>query len=223
MATAAMYRASRRLATTYREVLAMVSIPQSKTCLRCGKTKAIDEFWKDKPRKDGRSPYCKVCGRALNNARYPDERDTRIEYSRQRWQHDKNDPSYRQAANKRTSEWAKRNPSKRSAIMEAWRVANQDHVRQYGREYKQRNKERVQESARRRVAAKKAASIVPFTIDQLTAKCAYWGNCCWLCGGEQQAIDHVKPLAKGGPHVLANLRPICRDCNLRKSDKWPYP
>lgn len=31
-------------------------------------------------------------------------------------------------------------------------------------------------------------------------------------------VDHVIPLAKGGPHEWANLAPACRECNRAKSD-----
>lgn len=51
--------------------------------------------------------------------------------------------------------------------------------------------------------------IVPFTQEQLMAKVAYWGGRCWLCGEPWTDIDHVKPIAAGGGHMLANLRPIC--------------
>lgn len=30
-----------------------------------------------------------------------------------------------------------------------------------------------------------------------------------------------KPLAKGGLHCLANLRPACRACNAQKNARWP--
>ena len=62
-------------------------------------------------------------------------------------------------------------------------------------------------------ARKREATIVGFTAEQLAARIAYYGNRCWLC--------HVKPLAKGGPHMLSNLRPACSSCNRAKSDKWP--
>lgn len=44
---------------------------------------------------------------------------------------------------------------------------------------------------------------------------------CWMCGGEWAEIEHVKPLALGGPHILANLRPSCGPCNRRKGAHWP--
>lgn len=84
------------------------------------------------------------------------------------------------------------------------------------------NREAVNEIKRRYKARKRAAVTVTFTADQLAQKVTHWGHCCWICRGPYQAVDHVKPLAKGGPHMLANLRPICTRCNSSKNDRWPF-
>lgn len=71
-------------------------------------------------------------------------------------------------------------------------------------------------------ARKRSAVTIPFTSEQLAQRVTYYGDRCWLCGTpEWTDIDHVKPLAKGGPHMLSNLRPACASCNGAKSDKWP--
>jgi 5-methylcytosine-specific restriction endonuclease McrA len=55
-----------------------------------------------------------------------------------------------------------------------------------------------------------------------------FGGACWICGDlfdeetVRLQVDHYKPLSKGGLHVLANLRPVCADCNLRKSGRWLF-
>lgn len=46
-----------------------------------------------------------------------------------------------------------------------------------------------------------------------------FGNKCAYCGGKFEHIDHVIPMIKGGYHCLANLRPACKLCNLRKGRK----
>ena len=50
----------------------------------------------------------------------------------------------------------------------------------------------------------------------VAARIAYYGGRCYLCGAPYQEIDHVIPLARGGSHWPANLRPACRSCNRRK-------
>jgi 5-methylcytosine-specific restriction endonuclease McrA len=108
--------------------------------------------------------------------------------------------------------WAQANPERRHEI----RLAS--FRRQYAID-----PERFRESWRKRQAAiRRGCAVYPFTTDQLAAKVAYWGFRCWICSGPFEAIDHVKPLAKQGPHMLANLRPICTACNTRKRDRWPF-
>jgi 5-methylcytosine-specific restriction endonuclease McrA len=45
---------------------------------------------------------------------------------------------------------------------------------------------------------------------------------CWMCGGDADTVDHVKPLSKGGAHILANLRSACQSCNSSKGATWPF-
>lgn len=78
---------------------------------------------------------------------------------------------------------------------------------------------RVNTQGRRR-ARKKAAPSVKFTAAELKSRMAFFGNRCWMCRGPFECVDHVKPIAKGGPHILANLRPACTRCNSMKSAKW---
>jgi len=78
---------------------------------------------------------------------------------------------------------------------------------------------KVHREARRR-ARKRNAMSIPFTQSELGERLSMFAGC-WICGGSQQAIDHVKPLAKGGAHILANLRPICQSCNSSKGARWP--
>lgn len=48
---------------------------------------------------------------------------------------------------------------------------------------------------------------------------------CVLCGrtaddGVKLHVDHIIPVSKGGKTVMKNLRTLCEDCNLGKSDKY---
>lgn len=64
--------------------------------------------------------------------------------------------------------------------------------------------------------------VVSFSAECLEARMSMFGFRCWLCDGAFEAIDHVKPLSMGGPHMLSNLRPICQECNGRKWAIWPF-
>lgn len=57
---------------------------------------------------------------------------------------------------------------------------------------------------------------------QIRDRVAMFGGRCWVCFKPYEQIDHVKPLARGGRHIAANLRPICKACNIKKKAKWPF-
>lgn len=75
------------------------------------------------------------------------------------------------------------------------------------------------ERRRRKRARLREATIIPFSAEQLAARLAMFPGC-WMCGGDWDTLDHVKPLAKGGAHTLSNIRPACRSCNSSKNDTW---
>jgi len=61
------------------------------------------------------------------------------------------------------------------------------------------------------------------TPAQIEARVEFYGRRCWICKvGPYAALDHVKPLSKGGSNWPANLRPACTPCNSRKGSRWPY-
>lgn len=66
---------------------------------------------------------------------------------------------------------------------------------------------------------------IPFSHGQLVDRYAVFGFRCWICGRDdvQLHMDHVKPISKGGAHMLANIRPACKPCNSRKRDAWGGP
>lgn len=98
--------------------------------------------------------------------------------------------------------------------------------REYYRDPQRRERYRVGERLResRRAAVLRAAPSINFTADDLVARLSMFGGC-WICGcdlSDGLHIDHVKPLSKGGSHMLSNLRPACPTCNIRKGATWPF-
>lgn len=75
------------------------------------------------------------------------------------------------------------------------------------------------EKKRKKRAILRAGLVIPFTNEQLSARLAMFAGC-WMCGGVADTVDHVKPIARGGAHILANLRPACRSCNSSKNARW---
>lgn len=130
-----------------------------------------------------------------------------------------------EACRRRGREWASQNPEGGRV----WRSANKAKVRDAQRAHYERMMEkapavmrqRFREAAARRRAALACVPVVPFTAEQLQARFAIFAGC-WICGDPSAPLeaDHVKPIAKGGPHMLSNLRPACRPCNASKKDRW---
>lgn len=111
-----------------------------------------------------------------------------------------------------TAYHAERYRQERAVVLErskAWRLANPDRYRAVARL-----------NAAKYRARKRAALTTPFTEQQLLSRIAYWGDRCYICRAPWEAVDHVKPLAKGGAHCLANFRPICTSHNSAKRDRW---
>jgi len=187
-----------------------------KACARCKAAKPHSAFTVDRRRPNGLNPYCRECTRHRNRNHYSNNRAS-------------------ESARKATA--YRENREQFLARNRRWRGVNRDRERETNRRYYQMNRHRVAawhrlyyetnkaaalESCRRRRARQRSATTIAFTPEQLAAKWEYWGNRCWTCGGDANATDHVKPLNKGGAHMLCNLRPICRSCNSAKRDKWPY-
>lgn len=117
--------------------------------------------------------------------------------------------------------WRAANPEKQSAAAERWRLANMERTRVHRRAAKKRNPLANRSYVRARKARLRGLTVVLFTPHQLRQRLAMFGDRCWMCGAIADSIDHVKPLAHGGAHMLANLRPACVPCNSRKGQRWP--
>lgn len=107
-----------------------------------------------------------------------------------------------------------------SARFKAWYRKNKEHRQNYAKEWREANREKTRLYNHNREALERAAFSIKFTPEELSKKIQYWGDCCWMCEGPWDSLDHVKPLVKGGSHILANIRPACKSCNSSKSSKW---
>jgi 5-methylcytosine-specific restriction endonuclease McrA len=48
-------------------------------------------------------------------------------------------------------------------------------------------------------------------------------NPCHICGSrEDQSVDHIIPLSKGGRHSIGNMMTLCRSCNASKSNNYLF-
>jgi hypothetical protein len=191
-----------------------------KVCAKCKISKTPEAFSPSKQQKDGLFPYCKECNRVICRAKYARNPEPYKEYNREYGKAYRATERGKESAKARSDKWRAKHPEQRAEIMRKWREANTEKRKLYMAAWKESNRAHVQEEVRKRYMLRKKYSSVPFTESQLLEKIAYWGNACWICGGAWEHVDHVKPLGKGGAHILSNLRPACRKCNQSKHAKW---
>lgn len=102
-----------------------------------------------------------------------------------------------------------------------WR--NREKVLRYQKEHKA---DRSAREAARRAGQTQADIAEASTIKAFYAhvKSAQRLQCYWckrLVAKADRHVDHIVPLSRGGPHVVANLCCSCAECNTRKHNKMP--
>jgi 5-methylcytosine-specific restriction endonuclease McrA len=107
----------------------------------------------------------------------------------------------------KTSSYAQSHKNETATYKKKWITNNPE---------KRKEVNRISELKRR--AAKKNVTVNKFTISDIVST---YGDRCFYCGGKFEHVDHYVPLSKGGPHSLENVRPSCKNCNLRKHSKMP--
>ncbi len=214
-------------------------------CGRCRKCK--DRAYQRERRKDpairdllrerGRSLARELRKDPVRRARYRDQLLERLD-----------DPAYREKRRKMSCEWARkrgkdpayrekrRKRSKSPAYREKRRKRSKDPVhREKLREGRKSPayRERSRVASLRRRARKRGAVCDPqVLLQEKHAKLRCKRKCslmitpaCRLRKGitpkAERTIDHVTPLADGGPDICANLDMACRSCNSSKGAKPP--
>lgn len=128
-----------------------------------------------------------------------------------------------QRGRQRQAEWARSSAGRESARRRSgsWRARNRDAVKSVRTSVEGRAYARL--ASQRYRARKRGATVLAVSADSLRQRLEMFGEKCWMCGAPWVAWDHVKPLGKGGAHMLSNLRPACTSCNAGKGARWPWP
>lgn len=214
----------------------------TKPCCTCKTVKPLEEFNRYASSKDGRQPRCRECQRQKRIGWYEANRERELAKT-QAWRRanpDKvkaveaarvRDPESRRAYSfeyywqSRDENLAKKARARAESLEGSrekerlWRLANAESIAARKREYRQANPN-VALSERANSHRRRAKTVGGPTGREIQEKLDYYGNLCWICGESGTSVDHVKPLHKGGLHLLANLRPACGPCNSRKRARW---
>ncbi|MGW2514995.1 HNH endonuclease [Streptomyces scopuliridis] len=177
---------------------------EAKACGKCFVVKGLTRYNAHRQGMQGRQSECRDCNttyRVTNHSKIVDQKAAYYLTNANR---------VRRAVNHyRTS-----NPEAVRQRKAAHYTANRSAVRAKNVAWKQSNPERVRLHNAARRAQRVAATLAPFTHDELLASWAeddLYG--CAFCGGPFEEIEHLVPLSRGGEHSIANLVPSCIECN----------
>lgn len=211
-------------------------------CIRCLCERSIIDFGNCKTGKYGVRRVCKICIRKHVNGRIEIiNEQRRANYIKNNETLKRRQREYdvkhavriselrklRRAKNKDKIKEQKRlsrlrNIEKESQFQHAHYLKNSEKLKAYAKSHRLRNLAKYKiVDAIRHARRKNAPGFC--SLEQLNARIQYYGEKCWICREPYTAVDHVKPIAKGGSNWPSNLRPICRSCNSSKRAKWPYP
>jgi 5-methylcytosine-specific restriction endonuclease McrA len=214
-----------------------VPLGYEKLCRGCGQIKPISEFSAEPSSGDGYRNKCKDCVKKMvkewekKNPEKARARQKKHAAVRKQRDPEKERKRHREYA----AAWRKRNPAKQKEIEGRSRAKQRENLglppiikrskgktqeggKQRGRKQKSRKQTEWLTYLIRLLSAEGKTSLT-----QIQARIDFYGGKCYLCGEPFRTLDHVKPLSKGGTNWSANLRPICKKCNMRKSNHWPYP
>ncbi len=170
-----------------------------KRCSKCGKTKSLASFSKDRQSKDGLRSYCRLCSATYYADWYSKHAEAQRAYTAN---YRKTHRNWKRVAN---AKWAKANPEKMRIAITRWRRAHPD---------------KEQDRHVRRLARKKGAA-----VEAVSRQVVYErdGGLCHICGQKARPknwhLDHIVPLSKGGEHSYQNVAVSHPGCNLHKGSK----
>lgn len=181
-----------------------------KGCLECRRlaTKAYRE--KNGERVSEQDALRGVVYRAKNkekikakNAKYHIENRDRINAKKAKWRAENAEST--KAASKA---WREANPERAKSLVLAWHAKNADARRVHA----QNRKKRI-----RAQGTKLSSGIIKKLHELQKGLCA----CCREPLGEDYHLDHIMPIALGGPHEDSNMQLLRQKCNNEKKAKHP--
>lgn len=173
---------------------------RTKACIRCGEEKSLGEFYS----------YEYTTAQGKRSTRYesrcrPCSRERRMETYQEKTERDR-------------------------ATSQAWKERNRDRLSEYTRSRQSDPEYRAMKArAQRMREARAKATYAENTpgIAAIYAEASRIEKVIALCPvfdlrelGKKMHVDHIKPLSKGGEHIVSNLQILPAGINMRKGVKW---
>ena len=178
-----------------------------KVCTKCGRSKALEEYYKDASKKDGRRPDCKSCC----NARQKKYR--------------KSDRGKAAQSKYFRSDKGKAVKARASAKYARSDKGKAPHTKAKGKYLKtdKGKAAKARENSNKKYWKSK-------TINNLKAeefKCTLFlqnyqciGGCGRYFDEVEPTRDHIYPVSKGGDLIKENVQALCQSCNSKKGIKY---
>ena len=176
----------------------------SKRCGRCGETKSRNEFYWNARAVDARSHTCKACDAERSKVHYEQNRERIVAERR----------AYRLA-----------HPEAIAIASRKHYIKHKSEIQSAVRRYVDANRARVYERNRTGHNRRRAASAFSdVTVDTWSALADAWEGMCAYCGTKPERLtqDHIRPIVRGGLHLMSNLLPACPSCNSSKGTKMLF-
>lgn len=118
----------------------------------------------------------------------------------------------------RMAQWEEAGKKNKEARMAAFEHRIEKALQIEKTEAERKRIKRAKKRAKRRAIGGKLSTGLAIKLLKLQkGKCAY----CRADLGESYEMDHVMPLAKGGPNEDSNIQLLCRSCNASKGYQHP--
>lgn len=198
----------------------------TKKCNKCGEYKEFEYFSIKRRNKDGLDGWCRVCNSLNKKLKYESHPEIFKKYgetyrSNNREKHRASSSAWakanpeRVAANKRKS--IENNPDRHEKYHKEYNKQRREEKKDYNKQYYKKNKEKFFRANARRRAVKRDQMhpehdlLIEKNLYDLATQLG--DKCC-----NKYHVDHIWPLAKGGPHHHDNLQVITGDINQEKND-----
>ena len=201
-----------------------------KPCTRCLIVyPAVSKNFTKKPGgKCGLNSICKECEKLYRQKNKENRRESvkrhrnKSDSKKKRLEYDRKN---REKINAQARSRIQRYKEKRRAYYEA----NKDRFREWNKEWRKKNREKIKIRDMKR-RAKKYASGGSFSVEdfqvcllqhKIKANQYYCHWCKRAMSRNEITLDHVMPLTLGGIHTKENIVIACRSCNCSKGKKHP--
>lgn len=169
-------------------------------CSICKEQKPLEQFHKNKNKKNGVSVTCKPC--AINRSRSWEKNNPDRVNENSRKQYHKDIEKSRKNRRARVNRWYSNNSEKVIAKTRAWNIKNPE-------------SKRISEQKRR--SAKIGNGVFKISKKEILKIIS---SACVACGSyDKITMDHIIPLSRGGTHSIGNLQPLCFSCNASKNNR----